>query len=156
MSVFITSWKIVFELLYRPNTTQQRNLGVYCLQHDSRYFKLRQKFVVKISDGELTKDLRLPTPPRTLRRRAGGQLKTWATTVKADLKPLSGLQVFDHARWRKDWVNVSSELPQDSRAWSASVWDVVNSIGYAGSTRLGLMPTQVKQVMRQPKPLGRD
>ncbi len=33
-------------------------------------------------EGELIKDLLLPTPPRTWRRRAGGQLKTWATTTK--------------------------------------------------------------------------
>ncbi len=71
------------------------------------------------------------------RRRTGGQLKTWATTMKADLKPLSGPRVFDYARWRKDWVKVSSELAQDRRAWSASVRDVVNAIGDAGSTRPG-------------------
>ncbi len=35
--------------------------------------------------GELIKDnLLLPTPPRTYRRRAGGQLKAWATTINAD------------------------------------------------------------------------
>ncbi len=36
-----------------------------------------------------------------------------------------------------DWVNVSSELAQDRRAWNASVRDVVNAIGDAGSTRPG-------------------
>ncbi len=35
-------------------------------------------------EGELIKDLLLPTPHRTWRRRAGGQLKTRATTIKAD------------------------------------------------------------------------
>ncbi len=88
-------------------------------------------------EGKLIKDLLLPTPPRTWRRRAGGQLKTRATTIKADLEPLSGPRVFGHARCRKDWVKVSSELAQDRRAWSASVRDVVNSIGDAGSTRPG-------------------
>ncbi len=68
-------------------------------------------------------------------RRAGGQLKTWATTIKADLEPLSKPRVFGHAQWRKDWVKVSSELAKDRRAWSASVRDVVNAIGDAGSTR---------------------
>ncbi len=71
-------------------------------------------------EGELIKDLLLPTPPRTWRRLDGGQLKTWAATIKADLEPLSGPRVFGHARWRKDWVKVSSELAQDRRAWSAS------------------------------------
>ncbi len=67
----------------------------------------------------------------------GGQLKTWATTIKADLEPISGPRVFGHARWRKGWVKVSSELAQDRRAWSASVGDVVNAVGDADSTRPG-------------------
>ncbi len=58
-------------------------------------------------EGELIKDLLLLTPPRTWCRRAGGQLKTWATTIK------------------------------DRRAWSASVRDMANAIGDAGSTHPG-------------------
>ncbi len=88
-------------------------------------------------EGELIKGLLLPIPSRTWCRRARGQLKTWATTIKADLEPISGLRVFRHARWRNDWVKVSSELAQDRRAWSASVRDVANAIGDAGSTRPG-------------------
>ncbi len=76
--------------------------------------------------GEMIKDLLLPTL---------SQLKTWATTIKADLEPLSGPRVFGHARWRKDWVKVSSELAHNRRAWSAAVRDVVNAIGDADSTR---------------------
>ncbi len=86
---------------------------------------------------ELIKDLPLPTPPRTWRRRARGQLKTWATTIRADLEPISGPRVFGHARWRQEWLKVSSELAHDCRAWSAFVRDVVNAIGDAGSTRPG-------------------
>ncbi len=86
---------------------------------------------------ELIKDLPLPTPPRTWRRRAGGQLKTWATMIQADLEPTSGPRVSGHARWRQDWLKVSNELAQDRRAWSAFVRDVVNAIGDAGSTRPG-------------------
>ncbi len=41
-------------------------------------------------EGELIQDLLLRTPPLTWRRRAEGQLKTWATTIKADLEPISG------------------------------------------------------------------
>ncbi len=44
----------------------------------------------KYPNGELFKDLLLPTPPRTWHRRTGGQLKTWTTTITADLEPLSG------------------------------------------------------------------
>ncbi len=83
----------------------------------------------------MIKDLLLPIPPRTWRRRAGGQLKTWAITIKVNLEPLSGPRVFGHVRWRKDWVKFSSELAQNRRAWIASTRDVVNSIGDVGSTR---------------------
>ncbi len=81
-------------------------------------------------DGELFRDLHW-------RKRTRGQLKTWSTTIKSDLEPLSEPRVFDHARWRKDWVKVSNELAQDRRAWSASVRDVVNAIGDTGSPRPG-------------------
>ncbi len=49
--------------------------------------------------------------------------------------PLSWQRVVGHAQWRKGWLKVSSELAQDRRAWSASVRDVVNTIGDAGSIR---------------------
>ncbi len=39
-------------------------------------------------------DSKLITSTCTWRRRTGGQLKTWATTVKADLEPLSRSCVF--------------------------------------------------------------
>ncbi len=45
-------------------------------------------------EGELIKDLLLPTPPRTWRRRAGGQLKTWTTTIMADLEPLAFIATY--------------------------------------------------------------
>ncbi len=47
-------------------------------------------------------------------------------------------------RWRKDWVKVFNELAQDRRAVSASVRDVVNSIGDASLTHPGRMPTHVR------------
>ncbi len=50
-------------------------------------------------EDEVIKDHLHSTPPRTWRRRPGGQLKTWATAIKAELEPLSG-----HAQWRKDRV----------------------------------------------------
>ncbi len=53
-------------------------------------------------DGELIKDLLLHTLPRTWRKRSGGQLKTWAVTIKADLEPLPGPRVFGYPQWRKD------------------------------------------------------
>ncbi len=47
-------------------------------------------YAARRPEGELIKDLLLPTPPRTWRSRAEGQLKTWATTIKAGLEPISG------------------------------------------------------------------
>ncbi len=82
------------------------------LQRRLRWFD----HAAKLPEGELIKDLFFPTQPCTWRRRAGGQLKTLATTFKADLEPLSGPRVFGHVRWRKGWVNVSSELAQGRRA----------------------------------------
>ncbi len=67
-------------------------------------------------EGELIKDLLFPTPPRTWRRRAGGQLKTWAATIKTILEPISGPRIFGHALWRKDLIKVSGEIAQDRRA----------------------------------------
>ncbi len=64
-------------------------------------------------------------------------MKTSATTVKADLKLLSGLQVLGYARWRKGWVKVSSELGQDRRSCNAHFRGVVSSIDDASSTRRG-------------------
>ncbi len=55
--------------------------------------------------------------------------------IKADLEPLSGPRVFGHARWRKDWVEVFCEHAQDRRVWGASIGEVINAIGDAGSTR---------------------
>ncbi len=86
-------------------------------------------------NGELIKDLLLPTSPSAWRRQTGGQLKTWAT--KADLEPLSGPRIFGYTRWRKDCVKVSSELAQCRRAWGASIRDLVNCIGDVGLTRPG-------------------
>ncbi len=41
-------------------------------------------------------------------------------------------------------MKVSSALAQDRRAWSASIRDVVNPVGNAGSTHPGGMPPQVQ------------
>ncbi len=59
------------------------------------------------------------------------------TGLRGHAYRILGPRAFGHARRRKDWVKVSSELAQDRRAWSASVSDVVYAIGDAGSTRPG-------------------
>ncbi len=89
-------------------------------------------------------NLLIPTPTRTRCRWTGDQLKLRAYTIKAGHKSFFGPRIFGCARWRKDWVKVSSNLGQDRRAWSALARDVVNAIGDAGSTRPGWLPTQVQ------------
>ncbi len=74
-----------------PSVKLRRRLGltsipVLLVQRRLRWFG----HGVRRPEGELIKDLLLLTPPRTWYRRAGGQLKTWATTIKADLKPIFG------------------------------------------------------------------
>ncbi len=88
----------------------------------------------RLPNGELIKNLLLPTPPRAWRWRTESQLKTWTATIEVDLEPLSGPRVF---RVRKDWVKVSSEFARNRRVWDASVRDVAISISDAGSTRPG-------------------
>ncbi len=48
-------------------------------------------------------------------RQTERQLKTWATTTKADLEPFSEAQVFGYERWRKCWVRSPCVLAQDRR-----------------------------------------
>ncbi len=43
----------------------------------------------------------------------------WATTLKEDLKPLSGPRVFRYAQRRKDWMKVPGEVVQDRQAREA-------------------------------------
>ncbi len=33
----------------------------------------------------------------------------WVASIRVDLEPLSGPRGFGYARWRKDWMKVSSE-----------------------------------------------
>ncbi len=68
------------------------------VQRRSRWFG----HAARRPDGELIKDLLLPT-------RGAGEFRSVENMGKADLEPLSGSRVFSYARWRKDWVKVSSE-----------------------------------------------
>ncbi len=94
----------------------QTSLPALLVQRRLRWFG----HAARRPEGELIKDLLLLTPPRTSCRRAGGQLKTWATTIKADPERFSEPRVFGHARWRKDWVKVFCELAQGRQAWRRS------------------------------------
>ncbi len=52
-------------------------------------------------EGEMIKDLLLPKPPCTRRRRTGNQMKTWKTTIRSDLEPFSASQVFAYAHGKR-------------------------------------------------------
>ncbi len=78
---------------------------------------------------EPVRDLLLPTPPRTWRRWTGGQMKTWVSAMKADLKPLIGPPVFSYERWRKDWVKVPRKLEH------YSVHSIGNSCSSAATSK---------------------
>ncbi len=71
-------------------------------------------------------------------------VNAYVLRYRADQEPLPGPRDFVHARRKKDWVKVSSEVAQDHRAWCASVRDVVNAIGDASSNRSEWMSTQVQ------------
>ena len=77
--------------------------------------------------GEIIRDVLLPTPPSTWRKRAGGQMKTWATTLKADLARITGPTVVGLSRWKRDWLSICCDQAQDRRLWSACVRDAVNA-----------------------------
>ncbi len=53
-------------------------------------------------ERELIRNLLVPTPSRTWFRRTGGQLKTRATTLKEDLKLLTGPRVLEYGQWVRD------------------------------------------------------
>ncbi len=112
--------------MLRRSQTRQAQLGLSC----------KANKCIDTGTGDLGVLTTHETSPMEMTKIPSTHLATAA--IKADLESLS-----DHARWRKDWVKVSSELAQDRRAWSASVQDVVNSIGDAGSPRPGGMPKQV-------------
>ncbi len=74
-----------------------------------------------------------PEPPAHWRKKRGGQLKTWMTTLNGDLARLSGPDVFGLRRLNRDWVTIGIAWAQDGRAWAASVGDAVVAMD-AGAT----------------------
>ncbi len=74
-----------------------------------------------------------PDVPRTWRRRTGGQLKTWAATLKEDLVRLIGPAVVDIRRWNKEMASRAMDLTDDRGTWSAAVRDAVNAMDAASA-----------------------
>ncbi len=52
--------------------------------------------------GAIIREVINPDPPAHWRKKCGGQLKTWMTTLKEDLARLSGPDVFGLRRWNRD------------------------------------------------------
>ncbi len=71
-----------------------------------------------------------PDVPRTWRKRTGGQLKTWATSLKEDLVRLIRPALVGIRRWNKEWAWLAVDLAQNRRAWLAAVRDAVNADSY--------------------------
>ncbi len=86
--------------------------------------------------GEFMREMINPDVPRAWRRPTGGQLKTWATTLKEDLLRLIGPAVVGIRRWNEEWASLAMDLAQDRRAWSAIVREAVNVMD-ADSARAG-------------------
>ncbi len=96
-----------------------------------RYHWVQRAGSIRLPDGELIDDVLLSTPRRTWRRRTGGQVKTWATIIKADMEPLFGPRVSGHAQWAKVYI----EVTQDHRVWGASIRLVMPAQPASGKCR---------------------
>ncbi len=83
--------------------------------------------------GEIIREVINPEPPVHWRKRRGGQLKTWMTTMKEDLARLSEPAVNGLRRWNQDWMTIGIAWAQDRGAWAAAVRDAVVAID-AGAT----------------------
>ncbi len=117
IQIKMSEWRIKLEeMLLPPEVAQQSEMHFHAKKYimfstvqnggwlSSGSFRLRltRKLVqvvqrrfrwfghtAKRPEGELFKDLLQPTSPRAWRRRTGGQLKKWVTTIKTDLEFLS-------------------------------------------------------------------
>ena len=80
--------------------------------------------VLRKGDTALTRLVIDPKPARDWRRRRGGQVKTWLSTVKADMEVLGMRTVYGCRRWDREWIAISSDLASDRRAWAGMIRDV--------------------------------
>lgn len=80
--------------------------------------------VLRRSDDTLIRCSLSPPPCSGWRCRAGGQLKTWISSVKTDVDRLGLCAVYGVRRWCRNWVSICAELAVDRVAWAASVRDI--------------------------------
>ncbi|MDY6930075.1 MAG: reverse transcriptase family protein [Pseudomonadota bacterium] len=121
-----------------PVSTLQRkchllSMPSLMLQRRLRWFG----HVARRSPGELLHEAVHLTPRETWRKRLGGQLKTWTTTIKQDLALITGPQVHGLRPWNRNWLQLSVDFAQNRSAWAAAVRDVVNGREEASSIRPG-------------------
>ncbi len=90
--------------------------------------------------GEIIRKVINSEPPANWRKKRGGLLKTWMTTLKEDLACLSGPDVFGLRRWNRDWMTIRIAWAQGRRA--AAVLDAVVAMD-AVATAPRRMPSQV-------------
>ncbi len=83
--------------------------------------------------GEIIREAMNPEPTVHWRKKRGGQLKTWMTTLKEDLARLSGPAVYRLRRWNQDWMTIWIAWAQDRGAWASAVRGAVAAID-AGAT----------------------
>ncbi len=108
---------------------QLPTLPALLLQRHLRWFG----HAARRAPGEFIRELINPDVPRTWRRRTGGQLKTWAATLKADLSWLIGPIT--------ECALLAMDLAQDRLAWSAADRDSLHAI----EAYLGLLSSRVRE-----------
>ena len=80
--------------------------------------------VLRRENTELSKQALHSSPCPGWRCRLGGQLKTWISTVKADMDRLKLYTVYGVRQWNNNWLSLCAELTADRRSWSALIRDI--------------------------------
>ncbi|MES9976207.1 MAG: reverse transcriptase domain-containing protein [Candidatus Thiodiazotropha sp.] len=80
--------------------------------------------VIRRPSEELTRVALSPQPCNHWRCRPGGQLKTWITTIKADMDSINLQSVYGVRRWKHDWLKICTDLATERRAWQAMIRDI--------------------------------
>ena len=87
--------------------------------------------------GELVHDVIDPQPMPQWKKRRGGQLCTWLSSIKMEMEESTGPKIYGLRRWNNEWVKISKELANNRQAWSAFIRDHIEAMEGAGSTHPG-------------------
>ena len=116
-------------------TVRQRCCGITPLESYIRQRRLQWfGHVLRKSDMELVKKVLAPTPCEGWKGRLGGQLKTWLATIKEDVDRLGLQNVYGVRRWKKEWIDLCSDLAGDRVMWRAAIRDI-NGAGSSSRRR---------------------